>query len=74
MKEEPMGDVQVDAGEYATTSKILREAVRDWQLKRELRQEDIKRLRQMWDEGWREENLRQRRLNWSGRTRPVLTC
>jgi Arc/MetJ-type ribon-helix-helix transcriptional regulator len=62
MKEEPMGDVQVDAGEYATTSKILREAVRDWQLKRELRQEDIKRLRQMWDEGWREENLRQRRL------------
>jgi antitoxin ParD1/3/4 len=41
----------VDAGEYATTSEIVREAVRDWQLKRELRQEDIKRLRQMWDEG-----------------------
>ena len=37
----------MDAGEYATTSEI----VRDWQLKRELRQEDIKRLRQMWDEG-----------------------
>ena len=34
----------VDAGEYATTSEIVREAVRDWQLKRELRQEDIKRL------------------------------
>ena len=31
----------VDAGEYATTSEIVREAVRDWQLKRELRQEDI---------------------------------
>jgi antitoxin ParD1/3/4 len=29
----------------------VREAVRDWQLKRELRQEDIKRLRQMWDAG-----------------------
>ena len=41
----------VDVGEYATTSEIVREAVRDWQLKRELRQEDIKRLRQMWDEG-----------------------
>ena len=41
----------VDAGEYATTSEIVREAVRDWQLKRELRQEDIKRLRRMWDEG-----------------------
>lgn len=41
----------VDAGEYATTSEIVREAVRDWQLKRELRREDIKRLRQMWDAG-----------------------
>jgi antitoxin ParD1/3/4 len=41
----------VEAGEYATTSEIVREAVRDWQLKRELRQEDIKRLRQMWDAG-----------------------
>jgi antitoxin ParD1/3/4 len=41
----------VEAGEYATTSEILREAVRDWQLKRELRQEDINRLRRLWDEG-----------------------
>lgn len=41
----------VDAGEYATTSEIVREAVRDWQFKRELRQEDIRRLRQLWDEG-----------------------
>jgi antitoxin ParD1/3/4 len=41
----------VDTGEYATTSEIVREAVRDWQLKRELRQEDINRLRQKWDEG-----------------------
>ncbi|WP_349631088.1 ribbon-helix-helix domain-containing protein [Bradyrhizobium jicamae] len=41
----------VDAGEYATTSEIVREAVRDWQLKRELRQDEIKRLRQLWDEG-----------------------
>jgi len=41
----------VDAGEYATTSEIVREAVRDWQLKRELRQEDILRLRQLWDAG-----------------------
>ncbi|MGY3445137.1 MULTISPECIES: ribbon-helix-helix domain-containing protein [unclassified Bradyrhizobium] len=41
----------VDAGEYATTSEIVREAVRDWQLKRELRQGDVRRLRQLWDEG-----------------------
>jgi antitoxin ParD1/3/4 len=41
----------VENGEYATTSEVVREAVRDWQMKRELRQEDIKRLRQLWDEG-----------------------
>ena len=41
----------VDAGEYATTSEIVREAVRDWQFKREMRQEDIRRLREAWDRG-----------------------
>jgi antitoxin ParD1/3/4 len=41
----------VESGEYATTSEIVREALRDWQLKRRLRQEDIDRLRQLWDEG-----------------------
>jgi antitoxin ParD1/3/4 len=38
-------------GEYATTSEIVREPIRDWQFKRELRQEEITRLRQLWDEG-----------------------
>jgi antitoxin ParD1/3/4 len=41
----------VDTGDYATTSEVVREAIRDWQVKRELRQEDIRRLQQMWDEG-----------------------
>jgi antitoxin ParD1/3/4 len=41
----------IETGEYATTSEIVREAIRDWQFKRELRQEDLKRLRQLWDEG-----------------------
>jgi antitoxin ParD1/3/4 len=41
----------VATGEYATASEIIREAIRDWQFKRELRQEDIRRLRQLWDEG-----------------------
>jgi len=40
----------VESGEYATTSEVVREAVRDWQFKRELRREDILRLRQLWDE------------------------
>lgn len=41
----------VETGEYATTSEVVREAVRDWQVKRELRQTEIQRLRQLWDEG-----------------------
>lgn len=41
----------VEAGEYATTSEIIREAIRDWQFKRELRRGDIKRLRTLLDEG-----------------------
>jgi len=41
----------VETGEYATTSEIVREAIRDWQFKHELRQEDLSRLRQMWDQG-----------------------
>ncbi|MGD0683223.1 MAG: type II toxin-antitoxin system ParD family antitoxin [Terracidiphilus sp.] len=41
----------VATGEYATTSEIIREAIRDWQFKRELRQEDLRRLRQLWDQG-----------------------
>lgn len=41
----------VDSGEYATTSEIIREAIRDWQFKRDLRRKDIERLRQLWDEG-----------------------
>ncbi len=41
----------VEAGEYATTSEIVREAIRDWQLKRATRQDDLRRLRGLWDEG-----------------------
>lgn len=36
----------VESGEYATTSEIVREAVRDWQGKRE-----TARLQQLWAEG-----------------------
>jgi antitoxin ParD1/3/4 len=41
----------VETGEYATTSEIIREALRDWQYKRELRSEELQRLRQLWDQG-----------------------
>jgi antitoxin ParD1/3/4 len=40
----------VETGEYATTSEIVREAIRDWQFKRELRQEDLRHLRQLRDQ------------------------
>lgn len=41
----------VEAGEYATTSEVVREAIRDWQLKRALHQDDLRRLRQLWADG-----------------------
>ena len=41
----------VNSGEYATTSEIVREAIRDWQAKRELRPDEIEILRRLWDEG-----------------------
>ena len=41
----------VASGEYATTSEIVREALRDWQRKREAHGEDLQRLRQLWLEG-----------------------
>ena len=41
----------VETGEYATTSEAVREALREWQWKRELRGEDLERLRELWREG-----------------------
>jgi antitoxin ParD1/3/4 len=41
----------VETGEYATTSEAIREALRDWQWKRELRGEELKLLREGWREG-----------------------
>jgi len=35
----------VEAGEYASTSEIVREALRDWSDKRLLRQRDLERLK-----------------------------
>lgn len=41
----------VDTGEYATTSEIVREALRAWQRQRELRGEELNRLRALWQQG-----------------------
>jgi antitoxin ParD1/3/4 len=41
----------VGTGAYATTSEIVREAVRDWSAKWEARQADARRLSELWNEG-----------------------
>ncbi|HET9088104.1 MAG TPA: type II toxin-antitoxin system ParD family antitoxin [Acidobacteriaceae bacterium] len=38
----------VDTGEYASSSEVVRDALRDWKEKRSLRQEGIKELRKVW--------------------------
>jgi antitoxin ParD1/3/4 len=48
---EPIADqlmAAVEAGEYATTSEAICDAVRAWN---DRRQQDIERLRRAWDEG-----------------------
>lgn len=41
----------VESGEYASNSEVVREALRDWKLKRSLQQQEIEELRRLWREG-----------------------
>jgi antitoxin ParD1/3/4 len=41
----------VESGEYASSSEVIRDALRDWKLKRALQQQQIEELRRMWHEG-----------------------
>ena len=41
----------VESGEYATASEAVRDALREWQWKRDLRAEDLRRLRRLWRAG-----------------------
>ena len=38
----------VDAGEYASSSEVVRDALRDWTHKRSLRQQGMDELRKVW--------------------------
>lgn len=40
----------VDAGEYASSSEVVREALRDWTERRNLRRQGIGELRRVWRE------------------------
>ena len=41
----------VKSGEYASSSEVIREALRDWRRKRALQDQEIEELRGMWREG-----------------------
>lgn len=41
----------VDSGDYATTSEVIRDAVRDWRLKRRVEAMDMKELRDLIKDG-----------------------
>jgi antitoxin ParD1/3/4 len=41
----------VESGEYANSSEVIREALRDWKLKRSLQQNEIEALRSLWQTG-----------------------
>jgi antitoxin ParD1/3/4 len=38
----------VDSGEYASSSEVVREALRDWTRKRGLREQGLEELRKVW--------------------------
>jgi antitoxin ParD1/3/4 len=41
----------VDRGDYASTSEVIRTALREWELKEELRRIEGERIGRLWDEG-----------------------
>ena len=41
----------IESGEYASSSEVIRDALRDWKLKRTHQQLQIEELRRMWHEG-----------------------
>lgn len=40
----------VESGEYASSSEVVREALRDWTYKRNLREHGLQELRRVWKE------------------------
>jgi antitoxin ParD1/3/4 len=50
----PMADAvrrAVEEGEYASASEVIRDALRLWETRRQLRERDMDVLRRRWDEG-----------------------
>lgn len=41
----------VKSGEYASTSEVIREALREWKLRRSHLEQEREHIRKLWDEG-----------------------
>ena len=41
----------IERGDYATTSEVIRTALREWELKEEMRRLEGERIGKLWDEG-----------------------
>lgn len=41
----------VKSGEYASSSEVMREALRDWNRRRALERKEVEELRRIWEEG-----------------------
>jgi len=41
----------VESGEYASSSEVVREALRDWKRRRALEMKEVEDLRRLWEEG-----------------------
>ncbi len=46
----------VDAGEYSSNSEVIRDALRDWTHKRNLREQGLNHLRKLWQEAVADES------------------
>ena len=42
----------VEAGEYSSSSEVVREALRDWSRQRALREKGLKELRRVWQQAF----------------------
>jgi antitoxin ParD1/3/4 len=41
----------VESGDYASASEVVRDALREWKLRRGMREREVEELRRLWDEG-----------------------
>lgn len=41
----------VENGDYASSSEVIRDALRDWKMKRTIQQQQLEELRRLWTEG-----------------------